>query len=213
MLKKAASREGENEFVLDDCDCGAHSFYTIDTVEKSEGAKLTQNFIIYRRRQRVTLAKWHRFTELAKSSVLLFLIARGREQNMITVSASQDRHLCTEIRKRVASGQSIRYLYRDRSKKFWPQNFTRSKRNNRRTVSENLCGTRLDKKAERLLFGFAFVWTFYRFLRDFASATSEPQLKAIANEIETRLKEDHGFGHRQLTDSQAANGLCSITCK
>ena len=25
------------------------------------------------------------------------------------------------------------------------------------------------------------------------SATSEPQLKAIANEIETRLKEDHGL--------------------
>jgi len=25
------------------------------------------------------------------------------------------------------------------------------------------------------------------------SATSEPQLKAIANEIETRLKEDHGI--------------------
>jgi len=36
------------------------------------------------------------------------------------------------------------------------------------------------------------------------SATSEPQLKAIASEIETRLKEDHAIRPSQLTDFRPA---------
>jgi len=123
------------------------------------------------------------------------LIARGREQNMITRQCiAGSTSSATEIRKRVASGQSIRYFVpRSVEELLAAKNFTRSKRNNRRTVSENLCGTRLEQKGGRdYCSGFAFDLDVYRFLRDLLSHI-EPQLKAIANEIETRLKEDHGI--------------------
>ena len=45
------------------------------------------------------------------------------------------------------------------------------------------------------------------------SGTSEPQLKAIANEIETHLREHDSLQPWQLTDFPPANGWCSIICK
>jgi hypothetical protein len=45
------------------------------------------------------------------------------------------------------------------------------------------------------------------------SGTSEPQLKAIANEIETRLREHYSLRPWQLTDFPPANGWSSIIYK
>src|SRR6266480_1642421 len=154
--------------------CGARLLLTrLILSKKSEGAKLTQKSIISsakitcpHSRNGIALRNWK------KSSVLLFLIARGREQSMITrwcIEGSTS--LPRRSERELPPANRFAISCRDRSKKLLAaKNFTRSKGNNRRTVSENLCGIRLEQKGGRdCRPGFAFDLDVYRFLCDLLS--------------------------------------------
>jgi nicotinate-nucleotide adenylyltransferase len=111
MLRAAV--EGETGFVLDDCELRRPApSYAIDTVEdflKREG-EVAVHYLIGADNL-PALSKWHRFDELRKLVSFVVLDRTGMEttpdypvvRRKIDISA-------TDIRKRVASGQSIRYL-------------------------------------------------------------------------------------------------------
>jgi nicotinate-nucleotide adenylyltransferase len=108
-----AAIASEPKFSADDCELrrGAPS-YTIDTIEeilrREQGAKI---FCFVGEDNVPALRTWHRFAELEKLAELVVLDRTGLEtqhsfkiiQRKIDISA-------TEIRNRVASGASIRYL-------------------------------------------------------------------------------------------------------
>jgi nicotinate-nucleotide adenylyltransferase len=111
MLRAAI--EGENGFTVDECElCRPPPSYTIDTVEeirKHEGN--TEIYYLIGEDNVENLTQWHRFAELQKLVRFVVLDRTGSQakhshevvRRKIDISA-------TEIRKRVASGQSIRYL-------------------------------------------------------------------------------------------------------
>ncbi len=113
LLMLQAAIEGENEFVLDDCELRRPPpSYTIDTVEEIRRREADAELYYLIGEDNVsTLAKWHRFTELEKMVQFVVLDRRGQPAShcyrvidrKIDISA-------TEIRTRVASGRSIRYL-------------------------------------------------------------------------------------------------------
>src|SRR5439155_5343652 len=153
---------------------GAHLLLTrLILLKKSEGVKLTRKSIISsakttcpRSGNGIALPNWK------KSSVLLFLTARRRERNMITrrcIAGSTS--LPRRSERELPPADRFAISYRDQSKKLLTaKNFTRSKWNNRRKASENLCGTRLKQKGGRdRRSGFAFDLDVYRFLRDLLS--------------------------------------------
>jgi nicotinate-nucleotide adenylyltransferase len=108
-----AAIEGEPAFVADDCELRrSPPSYTIDTVEKirqREGS--AQLYYLLGQDNIETLPSWHRFEDLERLVHFVVLDRTGLEtkhsyqivRRKIDISA-------TEIRKRVASGQSIRYL-------------------------------------------------------------------------------------------------------
>lgn len=108
-----AAIEGEQRFSLDDCELRRPPpSYTIDTVEEIRRADPDAEIHLLIGGDNVShLSKWHRFVELEKMVRFVVLARTGRPANhsysligrKIDISA-------TEIRKRVASGQSIRYL-------------------------------------------------------------------------------------------------------
>jgi nicotinate-nucleotide adenylyltransferase len=111
MLRAAV--QGENMFAIDDCELRRPPpSYTIDTIEqirKREGQAEIHCFI--GEDNLPTLTDWHRFEELKKLVCFVVLDRTGSHpkhsyhvvHRRVDISA-------TEIRKRVASGQSIRYL-------------------------------------------------------------------------------------------------------
>jgi nicotinate-nucleotide adenylyltransferase len=111
MLKAAIT--GEARFSVDDCELrrGPPS-YTIDTVtamrQREQAAEI---YYLVGADNLAGLPNWHRFDELQKM-VQIVILDRGATQN-----SHPYRHVrrrldisATDIRKRVALGQSIRYL-------------------------------------------------------------------------------------------------------
>jgi nicotinate-nucleotide adenylyltransferase len=111
MLRAAI--EGEPGFELDDCELRRPPpSYTIDTIEEIRSRKCeAQIFCLIGEDNLPTLERWHRFDELRKAVQFIVLDRTWTPQDhrypivhrKIDISA-------TEIRKRVASGQSIRYF-------------------------------------------------------------------------------------------------------
>ena len=108
-----AAIEDELGFELDDCELRRPPpSYTIDTVEDIRTRKRdAQIYCLIGEDNLPTLEKWHRFDELRKAVQFVVLDRTGTPpghpypivHRKIDISA-------TEIRKRVASGQSIRYF-------------------------------------------------------------------------------------------------------
>ena len=111
MLRAAI--EDEPGFELDDCELRRPPpSYTIDTVEDIRTRKRdAQIYCLIGEDNLPTLEKWHRFDDLRKAVQFIVLDRTGAPpghpypivHRKIDISA-------TEIRKRVASGQSIRYF-------------------------------------------------------------------------------------------------------
>jgi nicotinate-nucleotide adenylyltransferase len=111
MLRAAI--DGEPEFVLDDCELRRPPpSYAIDTVEDIRQREGDAEFYYLIGDDNVPdLARWHRFSELQKMVRFVVLNRTGTQSphSHVTVPRRIDIS-ATEIRKRVASGQSIRYL-------------------------------------------------------------------------------------------------------
>ena len=111
MLRLAI--EGEEGFQLDDCELRRPPpSYTIDTIEEIRTRRPdAQMYCLIGEDNLPTLHKWHRFDELRKAVQFIVLDRTGKSPDhpypivhrKIDISA-------TEIRNRVASGQSIRYF-------------------------------------------------------------------------------------------------------
>jgi nicotinate-nucleotide adenylyltransferase len=111
MLRVAI--EGEEGFQLDDCELRRPTpSYTIDTIEEIRTRKGdAQMYCLIGEDNLPTLHKWYRFDDLKKAVQFIVLDRTGKSPDhpypivhrKIDISA-------TEIRKRVASGESIRYF-------------------------------------------------------------------------------------------------------
>jgi nicotinate-nucleotide adenylyltransferase len=111
MLRAAI--EGEPGFELDDCELRRPPpSYAIDTIQEIRNRKGdTQIYYLVGEDNLPMLQSWHRFNELRKAVQFIVLDRTGTPPDhpypvvhrKIDISA-------TEIRKRVASGQSIRYF-------------------------------------------------------------------------------------------------------
>jgi nicotinate-nucleotide adenylyltransferase len=111
MLQAAIT--GESKFMVDDCELRRPPpSYTIDTIEKiRQGNRHIAIYCLIGEDNVERLSNWHRFAELEKMVHFVVLDRTGQPtadsypviDRKIDISA-------TEIRKRVASGRSIRYL-------------------------------------------------------------------------------------------------------
>jgi len=111
MLRAAI--KGEPKFAADNCElCRPPPSYTIDTVEEIRRRNNYAAIYCLIGEDNVdTLTKWHRFTELEK--MVHFVVLDRRGQPASHCYSVIDRKIdisATEIRTRVASGRSIRYL-------------------------------------------------------------------------------------------------------
>jgi nicotinate-nucleotide adenylyltransferase len=112
MLRSAI--EGQDDFVADDCELNRPPpSYSIDTVlqirERDSNAQL---FWLIGTDNASGLNKWHRIEELTKL-VQFVLLDRGCGEKVLHKYPVVQRNIdisATDIRKRVASGRSIRYL-------------------------------------------------------------------------------------------------------
>jgi nicotinate-nucleotide adenylyltransferase len=111
MLRAAI--KGESKFVAGDCELRRPPpSYTIDTVEElQQGHRHMAIHCLIGEDNVQTLKKWHRFDELEK--MVRFVVLDRTGQLPTSSYPVIDRKIdisATEIRMRVASGQSIRYL-------------------------------------------------------------------------------------------------------
>jgi nicotinate-nucleotide adenylyltransferase len=113
LLMLRAAIQDETGFVVDDCELQrTPPSFTIDTIEHIRKRESDAELYYLVGQDNVTsLPKWHRFADLKKLVTFVILDRTGSAtkhsypivQRKIDISG-------TEIRKRVASGQSIRYF-------------------------------------------------------------------------------------------------------
>jgi nicotinate-nucleotide adenylyltransferase len=111
MLRAAI--EGEPGFELDDCELRRPPpSYAIDTIEDIRGRKReAQIYYLIGEDNLTTLEKWHRFDELRKVVQFIVLDRTGTPPDHLYPVVHRKIDIsATEIRKRVASRQSIRYF-------------------------------------------------------------------------------------------------------
>jgi len=111
MLRAAI--KGETGLVVDECELNRPPpSYTIDTIEEIRRREVdSEIYYLIGEDNLSALASWHRFEQLQKMVRFVVLDRTGTQTNhsyqvvhrRIDISA-------TEIRKRIASGRSIRYL-------------------------------------------------------------------------------------------------------
>src|SRR6266540_1619105 len=108
-----ASIEGEEGFAIDDCELRRPPpSWTIDTVlEIRERETDSEIYLLIGEDNVATLDRWRRFDELKKMVGFVILDRKGlqMQRNYQVVRRKIDIS-ATDIRKRVARGQSIRYL-------------------------------------------------------------------------------------------------------
>ena len=108
--------DGERGFEVDECELRRPSpSYTFDTVQemlaRHPGARL---YLLLGADQLPTFGAWHRFEELR--SLVTFVVfhrAAGAEEHLAAAYPTLRRRLdlsATEVRQRVASGRTVRYL-------------------------------------------------------------------------------------------------------
>ena len=113
LLMLRAAIEDEAEFAVDDCELRRPPpSYTVDTVEEIRRRKSNAEIYCLIGEDNVgNLTKWHRFAELEKMVRFVVLDRTGqRPSHSYQVIRRQIDISATEIRKRVASGRSIRYF-------------------------------------------------------------------------------------------------------
>jgi nicotinate-nucleotide adenylyltransferase len=111
MLRAAI--EGEPAFLVDDCELRrAPPSYTIDTVTEIKRRQSEAEIYCLIGDDNVPdLPRWHRFAELEKMVRFVVLNRTGTQSPHAYATVPRKIDIsATEIRKRVASGQSIRYL-------------------------------------------------------------------------------------------------------
>jgi nicotinate-nucleotide adenylyltransferase len=111
MLRAAV--KGESRFSVEDCELRRPPpSYTIDTVEELRGRNSDAAIYCLVGEDNVArLTKWHRFAELEKMVHFIVLDRTGQPpSHSYPVIERKIDIAATEIRKRVASGRSIRYL-------------------------------------------------------------------------------------------------------
>ncbi len=114
LLMLQTAIKDETGFAVDDCELRRHPpSYSIDTVEeirKREDAE-TEFYYLVGEDNVSELGRWHRFAELEKLVRFVVLDRTGvkARHSYKTITRKIDIS-ATEIRKRVASGRSIRYF-------------------------------------------------------------------------------------------------------
>jgi nicotinate-nucleotide adenylyltransferase len=111
MLRAAI--KSEPKFAADDCELRRPPpSYTIDTVEEVQRRNSdTAIYCLIGEDNAERLTKWHRFTELDKMVHFVVLDRTGQRANHSYPVIDRKMDIsATEIRSRVASGRSIRYL-------------------------------------------------------------------------------------------------------
>ena len=111
MLRVAI--DGEAAFEIDDCELRRPPpSYTIETIREIRRRESQSDlYYLIGADNLPTLPRWHDFAELEKLVHFLILERRGNQSNHSYQSVRREIDFsATEIRKRVASGQSIRYF-------------------------------------------------------------------------------------------------------
>ena len=198
LLMIQAAIENEPGFAVDDCELRRPPpSYTIDTVEQIRRRKGDATIYCLIGEDNVDkLTKWRRFADLEKMVRFVVLDRTwSTTEPCLPGYSPKNRHFCDGNQKE-SCHWSVDSIFRtagsgrDHSpRKTLPGATEITPENLARTCAELAS----NKKAEDIVvLDLRAISTFTDFFV-ICSATSEPQLKAIANEIETRLREDHSI--------------------
>ena len=113
LLMLQVAIDGENGFAVDECELRRPPpSYSMDTVEEIRGREGASELYFLIGEDNVSkLSSWHRFEELRKLVTFVVLNRTNTtNQHPYQVVQRQIDISATDIRKRVASGRSIRYL-------------------------------------------------------------------------------------------------------
>ena len=153
LLMVRAAIEGEPRFVVDDCELRRPApSYTIDTIEEIRAREGDAEIYYLLGEDNVpTLRNWHRFDELIKAVRFVVLIVGGGHQiTLIQPCTAESIFLPRKSERGLPPASRFAISYHRRSKRlFATKNFTRSNRDNRGKVSQNVRRTRLEQKGRR----------------------------------------------------------------